>query len=84
VLTGELDTVSTPLAWQRLEPELAASKLTRLEVVRTAIFEPANELVSVLLQAAADRIDLAYQPKPGEECKGRVTVGVNGIFGSFN
>lgn len=52
-------------------------------LVRTAIFKPANELVAVLLQAAADRIDLAYQPKPGEECKGRVSVGVNGIFGSF-
>jgi hypothetical protein len=55
-----------------------------LEVlVRTAIFKPANELVAFLLQAAADRIDACYQPRPGEECKGRVGIGVNGIFGSF-
>jgi hypothetical protein len=34
----------------------------QLEVlVRTAIFKPANALVGVLLQAAADRIDAAYQ-----------------------
>lgn len=52
-------------------------------LVRTAIFKPANELVAVLLQTAADRIDAGYQPKPGEECKGRVSIGVNGIFGSF-
>jgi hypothetical protein len=52
-------------------------------LVRTAIFKPANNVVAFLLQAAADRIDLAYQPKPGEECKGRFSLGVNGIFGSF-
>lgn len=52
-------------------------------LVRTAVFKPANALVAFLLQAAADRIDLAYQPKPGEECKGRVSVSVHGIFGFF-
>lgn len=52
-------------------------------LVRTAIFKPANELVAFLLQAAADRIDAGYQPRPGEECKGRFSIGVNGIFGSF-
>ena len=36
--------------------------LQELEVlVRTAIFKPANALVGYLLQAAADRIDAAYQ-----------------------
>lgn len=56
----------------------------QLEVlVRTAIFKPANDLVAFLLQEAADRIDAAYHPKLGEECKGRASIGVNGIFGSF-
>ena len=40
-------------------------------------------MVAFVLQAAADRIDASYQPKPGEECKGRVMVSVNGIFGAF-
>src|SRR5690348_5319842 len=34
-------------------------------LVRTAIFKPANQLVAFLLQAAADQIDAAYQPRPG-------------------
>lgn len=52
-------------------------------LIRTAIFKPANELVGFLLQAAADRIDALYQPRPGEECKGRASIAVSGIFGSF-
>jgi hypothetical protein len=56
----------------------------QLEVlVRTAIFKPANALVGFLLQAAADQIDAAYQPKPGQQYKGRESIGVDGIFGSF-
>ena len=56
----------------------------QLEVlVRTALFKPANALVGLLLQGAADRIDAAYQPKPGQQCKGRVSFKVDGIFGSF-
>jgi hypothetical protein len=56
----------------------------QLEVlVRTAIFKPANQVIGYLLQNAADRIDAAYQPKPGEQRKGRVEAGVDGIFGSF-
>ena len=55
-----------------------------LEVlVRTAIFKPANALVGYLLQAAADRIDAAYQPKPGQARKGRVWHDVQGLFGRF-
>lgn len=56
----------------------------QLEVlVRTAIFKPANALIGLLLQKAADRIDAAYQPKPGQQRKGRETLQVHGIFGSF-
>lgn len=55
-----------------------------LEVlVRTAIFKPANALVAFLLQAATDRTDAAYQPKLGEQRKGRELISVQGIFGSF-
>jgi hypothetical protein len=52
-------------------------------LVRTAIFKPANALVAFLLQAAADRIDAAYQPKLGQKRQGRVTRQVDGLFGSF-
>jgi len=56
----------------------------QLEVlVRTAIFKPANQLVGYLLQAAADRIDAAYQPAPGQHRKERQSITVQGIFGSF-
>jgi len=51
--------------------------------VRTAVFQSANELVGWLLQQAANRMDGAYQPKPGEVCKGRQTIEVQGIFGHF-
>jgi len=55
-----------------------------LEVlVRTAIFKPANALVGHLLQSAADRIDAAYQAKPGQVRKGRAACQVQGLFGSF-
>jgi len=52
-------------------------------LVRTAVFKSANELVGWLLQQAVDRFDKLYQPKPGEIRKGRDTLGVQGIFGSF-
>ena len=56
----------------------------QLEVlVRTAIFKPANALIGVLLQGAADRLDAAYQPQPGFRRKGRAALQVDGIFGSF-
>jgi len=48
--------------------------------VHTAIFKPANELVGVLLQQAAERIDDAYAPKPGEQAKGREVLMVKGMF----
>jgi hypothetical protein len=52
-------------------------------LVRTAIFKPATDLVGSLLQAATDRIDAAYQPKPGQQRKGRVTLRVHCLFGTF-
>lgn len=55
-----------------------------LEVlVRTAVFKPANTLVGYLLQAAADRLDAAYQPQPGQVRQGRVACEVQGLFGRF-
>ena len=55
-----------------------------LEVlVRTAVFKSANAMVGWLLQQAADRIDAAYQPKAGQQYKGRVRLQVEGMFGQF-
>ena len=55
-----------------------------LEVlVRTAVFKSANLIVGWLLQNAADQIDAAYQPKPRQHYKGRVSTQMNGMFGSF-
>ena len=51
--------------------------------MRTAVFRSANDLVGWLLQQAAQRIDQAYQPQPGEVLKRRETIGVEGIFGAF-
>jgi hypothetical protein len=56
----------------------------QLEVlVRTAVFKSANLLVGWLLQKAADQIDAAYQPKPGQHYKGRAGTRIGGMFGSF-
>jgi hypothetical protein len=52
-------------------------------LVRTAIFKPASALVGLLLQAAAAQIDAAYQPRPGQQRKGRVPLSVQGLFGAF-
>jgi len=51
--------------------------------VRTAVFKSANALVGWLLQQAADRVDAQYQPKARQTRKGRETISVQGIFGSF-
>lgn len=53
-------------------------------LVRTAVFKSANDLVGWMLQQAVDRIDAAYQPKPGQERKGRETINAQGIFGRFD
>lgn len=56
----------------------------RLEVlVRTAVFKPVSALIGWLLQQAAEAIDAAYQPKPGEHRKGREVLEVQCLFGSF-
>jgi hypothetical protein len=60
---------------------LAVQQLEML--VRTAIFKPANTLVQWLLQQAADRVDAAYQPAPGQQRKARVRLQVGGLFGTF-
>ncbi len=52
-------------------------------LVRTAIFKPATALIAFLLQAAADRIDAAYQPKPGDVLKGAASINVQCLFGTF-
>ena len=38
-------------------------------------------MVGQLLQEAADKIDAAYQPKPGEVRKGRQPLQIQGMFG---
>ena len=52
-------------------------------LVRTAVFKSASALVGMLLQQAADRIDAAYPPKPGEQRKGREILQVQCLFGTF-
>jgi len=64
--------------------ELNGLAVQQLEVlVRTAVFKSANALVGFLLQEAAHRIDADYQPKAGQQYKGRVSLQVEGMFGSF-
>jgi hypothetical protein len=60
---------------------VAVQELEKL--VRTAVFKSANQVVGYLLQGAADRIDAAYQPKPGQQRKGRVRMMVSCTFGCF-
>lgn len=52
-------------------------------LVRAAVFKSANEIVEWLLQQAADRVDASYPSKPGQARKGRETLQVQGMFGSF-
>lgn len=60
------------------------TSVQQLEVlVRTAIFKPAAGVVGFLLQAAAHRVDQAYQPKPGEQRKGKEVLQVQCLFGFF-
>ena len=52
-------------------------------LIRAALFRQGAELVGYLLQAAADRIDAAYQPSPGDTFKGRTAIQCHSLFGSF-
>jgi hypothetical protein len=68
--------------FQAAEPNGVA--VQQLEVlVRTAVFQSANQVVAYLLQQAADRIDAAYQPKAGWQRKGRAPLTLHCIFGFF-
>ncbi|MDP3213011.1 MAG: ISKra4 family transposase [Deltaproteobacteria bacterium] len=53
-------------------------------LVRHAVFKPATGIVGWLLQQAADSIDRAYQPRPGEQRKGRQRLEVQCLFGWFS
>jgi hypothetical protein len=82
LLTQDQEIQQLMTRFEAAEPDGVA--VQQLEVlVRTAIFKPANALVGFLLQGAADRVDAAYQPKPGQQYKGRARLQVEGIFGSF-
>jgi len=52
-------------------------------LVRTALFHQGTDIVGHLLQAAADQIDAAYQPGRGQSRKGRVSIDVQCLFGTF-
>jgi hypothetical protein len=52
-------------------------------LIRLAVFQQAKALVEHLLQQAANQIDQAYRPRPGERFKGRQTLQVQGMFGHF-
>ncbi len=68
--------------FQAAEPNGVA--VQQMEVlVRAAVFKSASQVVAYLLQQAADRIDAAYQPKPGWQRKGRAPLTVDCIFGFF-
>lgn len=67
-----------------LAQEPTGSLVQELEgLVRTAIFRPATALVGYLLQVMVDRVDQAYQPKPGQVRKRRTPIQVQCLFGSF-
>jgi hypothetical protein len=56
--------------------------LQKLEpLVRTAVFKPANAIVGLLLQQAVNAFDASYQPKPGQQRKGRTVLHVQCLFG---
>ncbi len=60
-----------------------AAVLELEKLVRTAVFKSANQVVGYLLQKAADQINAAYQPKPGQQRKGREPISARCTFGSF-
>lgn len=65
------------------QPTTAESLLPLEGLIRAALFRQGAEVVGYLLQAAADRIDAAYQPRPKEARKGRETITVQCLFGAF-
>ena len=63
--------------------QLAVQELDFEVLLRAAVFKSTNQLMGYLFQKLADRIDAAYQPKPGYGRKGRVQITLDCIFGSF-
>lgn len=63
--------------------QLAVQELDFEVLLRAAVFKSTNQLMAHLFQRLTDRIDAAYQPKPGYGHKGRVEVTLECIFGSF-
>jgi hypothetical protein len=63
--------------------QVAVAELDFEVLLRAAVFKSTNQLMGYLFQKLADRIDAAYQPKPGSVRKGRVELSVECIFGSF-
>ena len=67
-----------------LAQPLTPESLLQLEgLIRAALFRQGADIVGYLLQAAADRIDAAYQPQRRETCKGRESITVQCLFGTF-
>ncbi len=63
--------------------QVAVAELDFEVLLRAAVFKSTNQLMGYLFQKLADRMDAAYQPKPGSVRKGRVELSVDCIFGSF-
>ncbi len=63
--------------------QLAVQELDFEVLLRTAVFKSTNQLMGYLFQKLADRVDAAYQPKPGYQRKGRVAVTLECLFGAF-
>ena len=63
--------------------QLAVEELDFEVLLRAAVFKSTNQLMGHLFQKLADRIDSAYQPKPGYGRKGRAELTIDCIFGSF-
>jgi hypothetical protein len=63
--------------------QLAAQELDLEVLLRAAVFKSTNQLMAHLFQKVANRIDAAYQPKPGYARKGRAPLTIDCIFGSF-
>jgi len=82
LLAQEAEIQQLMARFQAQEPTGVAVQELEL-LVRTAVFKPAAQLVGWLLQQTSERIDAAYQAKPGEVRKGRESIGVQGIFGTF-
>ena len=50
---------------------------------RTAVFQSPRQLIGYVFQQVADRIDAAYQPKPGYQYQWRIELTRDCLFGSF-